>query len=69
MTAEEKIKFVKTLSEVVANRIIADIADGKIPENWEGYELRQLMTDRTNRFPFTGTRKTAYQNDVIINNL
>ena len=44
MKRSEQKKFVKDLAANIAKGIIADIH--KIPEDWDGNELRQLIADR-----------------------
>jgi len=49
MTQQEKANFVGVLAEHVVNEVIDDIRSGKIPEEWDGIELRQLLADRFQR--------------------
>ena len=73
MTQQEKANFVGVLAEHVVNEVIDDIRSGKIPEEWDGIELRQLLADRFQRAvlknTLTGGRKRRYNNACLINSL
>jgi len=77
MTEQERYRFVKVMGEhcsVVADDLLNDIREGKIPTNWTGPELRQLFMDRLEQATILsdlkgGQRKQAYQNAVLVNNL
>ena len=73
MTPNEQSRLVEELSWAVVKELQADIAAGKVPEQWTGIELCQLLADRFERGVFKGifkgSRKRAYQNAVITNNL
>lgn len=45
--AEQEI-FVKELSDNVAEKILAGIRSGKVPEEWDGHELRVLLAEMHN---------------------
>ena len=65
------------------NQIASDLCDNlkksilenlsKVPENWDGFELRQWVSDyfsaNMNYKPITGKRLKDYKNDCLINNL
>ncbi len=69
----DKTKFVAELGQNVLEDIYVAIRTGKIPEDWDGIELRQYMADCFERTVFKGTlkgsRKRKYNNDVLVNNL
>ena len=46
MTREDQKKFVRELSLVVVEEICVLIERGKIPEGWDGHELRCLLSER-----------------------
>jgi len=77
MTEQEQCRFVKVLDEhcnEVADELLRDIREGKIPVEWTGPELRQLLMDRLKRATILNTlkgsdRKRAYRNAVLVNNL
>ena len=71
MTPADQIHFVRQLTDSITDETSSDILAGKIPETWDGLELRQLLAHRFARavFKFTRSRKAAYHNTVLINNL
>ncbi len=73
MTRNEQVRFVKELTQSVTNEIVGDILNAKIPECWDGIELRQFLADRYAKAVFKGTlvgqRKRDYKNYVLIHNL
>ena len=67
MTREEQIQFVKSLSETVINGIITQIESGKIPEEWRGVELRELLSiafENQTRF-MNGTERREFQKQLV----
>lgn len=64
-------KLIETLSASITSKLVSDIANGKIPLEWDGYELRQLLADRFARaiVKMTKRRKAEYNNTVLVNNL
>ena len=68
-----QIEFVQFLSTAVVEQLVKDIERGKIPEAWDGVELRQLMADCFSRevykLALTGSRKRDYNNHILVNNL
>jgi hypothetical protein len=71
MNADEKKQFVKELAEELMKTIIRDIEAGKVPEDWDGVELRWLLSDRSssNFGKMQTKRRKVYRNTVIVNNL
>ena len=71
MTPEDQKRIVHKLCTIVEGGIIAAIDAGKVPTNWDGFELRQLLAERFTRY--TGFmplwRKREYNNTVLVNNL
>jgi hypothetical protein len=56
----------------VRREIIKLIDNGKIPEEWNGHELRQLIADKFNYEKtqvMKGNRLKDYKNTVYLNNL
>ena len=68
-----QVTFVRELTETVTQKIVDDIFAGKVPAEWNGIELRQLLADRFAAAVFkdtlTGKRKREYNNTVLVNNL
>lgn len=46
MTKTDQKRFVRELSLTIATEIIDQIRDGKIPDNWDGHQLRVLLARR-----------------------
>lgn len=70
MTKDEQIHFVKEMCHNLAESVIHDIDAGKVPDNWDGIELRQLLSDRVEWSSIlTGRRKRDYKNTVLVNGL
>ena len=67
MEKKDQIRFIKEMSKNITDEIIKNIKNGKIPDNWNGYELRQLLSDLFKadpRFKMTGERLKEYKNTV-----
>lgn len=73
MQKEDQIKFIKNLTLSVADNIVSEIEGGKIPENWDGIELRELLSEKFERETRCFNRKSKrykdYKNTVLINYL
>ena len=71
MTPDEQVRFIRELTTAINRELLANIRSGRIPEEWDGIELRQLMADRYARavFVLSRSRKAAYNNTVLVNNL
>lgn len=71
MNQQEKIAFVKNFTASVTETILAMYEAGKIPEKWNGFEIRQHIADTYAKeaIRMDQARMKAYRNDVIINNL
>lgn len=75
MTKDEKILFIAKLTGSICNELTAKVRDGRIPENWDGHELRELLAEKfaaetsdelkNKRSP----RYKAYRNSVLTRNL
>lgn len=73
MNKREKVEFVNDLMGSIREGIVASIESGKVPECWNGHQLRMLIAEKAQDAAWLGTenlaRRRAYRNDVIINNL
>ena len=70
MSKEDQIKIVKDLCDHLEFEIMAQIVNGKIPPEWDGLELRQLVSDHAdNETRLRGKRLAEYQNTVLVENL
>jgi len=66
MTRDEQKEFVRELSAAIADDICAKIGAGKIPEFWDGHELRHLLAHRHAQSasmsrPMENKRRRRYQ--------
>lgn len=67
---EEQIEFVDSLLNSVKEDIVKKIKAGKIPDNWDGIELRWYLAERFARETYGNkSRKREYNNTVLVNNL
>lgn len=73
MTRDEKKEFVEELTTAVAHRIMGLIDCSKIPDEWDGIELRWLLEmDFEQAAQFgrrSGSRRRKFLNMVNVNNL
>lgn len=73
MDKQEQIRFVNELVNGLRASIIGSIESNKVPDNWDGFELRQYVADwARENIAWTDMkrgRKMAYNNTRIINNL
>lgn len=72
MSQEEKIEFIKKLTDSFQKSLLEKLP--RVPENWDGFELRQWIVDSAADQMLCGSglegkRKREYKNDVIVNNL
>lgn len=72
MEKKDQIRIVKEMTEGLEKSLLASISDGKIPEEWDGIELRQLFVDTAHYWNYskmTGKRLKDYRNTVLVKNL
>lgn len=74
MTKIEQKRFIKDLCGNIESDIRSKIAAGKIPTEWDGHELRQLVADKAKEAASrvmvdNKRRRDEYENTVIVNNL
>lgn len=73
MSPEQQERFVRELSWGVVNKILVEINEGQIPENWDGIELRWLLAERFKDAVLSNTstriRKTEFNRYLINHNL
>lgn len=70
MNKKEQRQFIINICDNLKTNMLEKV--DKIPENWDGFELRQYFADKAeefNWFVMDSKRKKSYDNDVIINNL
>ena len=71
MTKQEKQLFIDSFMDSVKRGLLEKIDKNLVPENWDGFELRQWISDTFSDEvkPMVGNRKKYYKNDVLTNNL
>lgn len=75
MTRDEQRHFVHELSATIAEEIVKQIDDGKVPSEWNGIELRWLLSERHKQSAAMcsgydeSKRKRKFSNTVLVNNL
>lgn len=75
MTKTDQMNFVSDLTRSISSSICAQIKEGKIPESWDGAELRELIALRasqnvTRYFKDKRSRRAKdFWNHVIVENL
>lgn len=73
MNRNHQMVIVHDLINGLRDDVIRAIKDGRIPEEWDGFELRQYITDKAKEVILAGTmdrrRKREYRNTVLTNNL
>ena len=73
MNKDEKIVFINSAMESLKEDMIKNI--DKIPENWDGIELRWYIKDKVGEIVWKDyadkrlSRYKNYNNDVLVNNL
>jgi ribosomal protein S4 len=73
MTKQEQSMFVRDLTASVLSDTLHDIRANRIPADWDGAELRQLLADRFDRAVYrrvlAGTRRRHYNAAILANDL
>lgn len=78
MTDQEKIRFLRELTDNVVAEAIRRVPD--MPDDWDGHELRRYLADKFDDAAMTVGRKgpfgkdyakrtKAYRNTVLVSNL
>lgn len=77
MTKTQQIKLVREISRNIANELVSHIKNDRVPDHWDGHELRLLLAEKhasSGRMSSlaghgTSTRARDYRNTVLVNNL
>lgn len=73
MTRDFQKQLVTELMNRLRDEVVANIDQGKVPDAWDGIELRQYVADKASEAILVGTmgvrRLRNYRNDVIVHNL
>jgi hypothetical protein len=71
MNQQEKTKFILDITENLRNALLERVH--KMPESWDGVEIRQLISDlvtaKYNYHRMSPARKRHYNNTVLNKNL
>lgn len=72
MTIDEKEKFISDLTTAIKDQLLRNVH--RVPESWDGFELRQWIADTTvyevgEAIQTDRKRFKNYKNDVLINGL
>jgi len=73
MDSNEKRRFIKDLCDNIKSTVVDSIS--KMPEEWDGIELRQLIADKAREStyildrPENRKRRREYRNEVLVRNL
>jgi hypothetical protein len=69
-TVEEKEQFIVQCLETLRKDLLSNV--NKMPENWDGWELRQYIVDKAENFTYMKMdkkRMREYKNDILIHGL
>ena len=71
MSPDDQKRIVHELCTSVESGLLATIDAGKVPAEWDGFELRQLTAERFDRCTgkMAPKRKREYNNTVLVNDL
>lgn len=71
LTKEEKIKFIEDILDTMRESLLKKV--DKMPEEWDGYEIRRLIADYAEEkiayFEMNKPRLRAYDNTRIVRNI
>lgn len=74
MEQKEQARFVSSLVNSVANELLDKIGSGRVPEEWDGFELRWWIAQRFEEATL-GSRSNnkkrfrSFKNDILVRNL
>ena len=69
MTRKEQKEFVTKLCENLRNDLIRKIESEKIPEKWDGMQLREYLKDQVTWRKLDRKQRREYNNDLMVNPL
>lgn len=75
LSMPEQSALVHDLIDTIRAELLRDIAAGKVPESWDGIELRQLIADRfasqcgVHMLQRDKPRLRNYRRELIVRNL
>ena len=78
MTKKEQIELIRAKTKNITDDMIKNVREGKVPEQWDGFEFRHwlniivnhedILADRIRNKPYR-KRKRDCENTIIVNNL
>ena len=70
MTKQQQIQYLSALSNSILSDMIKKIEANKVPDNWDGLELRQWLHDKTiSPFPMSKRQRKDYNNILLTTDL
>lgn len=70
MKRSQQLEITKALADIVKDTMVNAIKAGKIPESWDGFELRgwmrEIVISQIDYRPLSGKRKKEFKNHLII---
>ena len=71
LTKTEQAQLVRGICQLIEQDTLQDVLSGRVPEDWTGFELRELLADRFKSMAgkMSRTRKREYNNTIMIRNL
>lgn len=69
MTKDEQKQIVNSILNHTEEYIYGAINSGKIPESWDGIELREYISSQISWRGMDKKRKKEYDNTILINGL
>jgi hypothetical protein len=69
MDRTEQKQLTREIAEHAVEHVIKQIEAGKIPEDWDGIELRWYLEERISWHRDDPSRKRAYRNTLMVNGL
>jgi len=70
MNAQQQKTLTEDITRRAAEFVTKQIESGKIPESWDGIELREYLADTIRwNSPMDKRRKREYNNTVMVNGL
>lgn len=69
MTKKEQKRLAQAICAFTVKKLTVLIQQDKIPESWDGIEIREWLADEIRWHKLDGSRKREYQNTVAVNGL
>jgi hypothetical protein len=74
MTRDDQKRFVQVLCRGIEARVLRDIDEGRIPLQWDGIELREMLARMFAEASYIWkrqprARRKAFENHLLVTNL